>query len=122
MRLLAAWVINALALLALPYIFDSIRVDGFYTALVTALVLGLINTLIRPLFILLTLPINILTLGFFTFVINGLLFWFVASFVNGFFVAGFWPAVGGAIVYSIISWALSALILGRDKPGSKAEG
>lgn len=115
MRLVITWLINALALLALPYIFDSIRVDGFYTALITALILGLVNTLIRPLLILLTLPINILMLGLLTFVINGLLFWFVASFVAGFSVAGFWPAVGGAIVYGIISWALSALLLG-EKP------
>src|SRR3954469_16380684 len=116
MRIVLSWIINALALLALPYIFQSIRVDGFFTALVTALVLGLINTLIRPLLILLTLPINILTLGLFTFVINGLLFWFVASFVSGFVVAGFWPAVGGAIVYGVISWALSALVLGSHDP------
>src|SRR3954464_3696961 len=115
MRLIACWIINALALLALPYIFDSIRVDGFYTALVAALVLGLINTLIRPLLILLTLPVNLLTLGLFTFVINGLLFWFVASFVGGFVVAGFWPGVFGAIVYGLISWALSELILGKPK-------
>ncbi|HEV8520404.1 MAG TPA: phage holin family protein, partial [Burkholderiales bacterium] len=71
MRLIIGWVINALALLALPYLFDSIRVDSFYTALVTALVLGLVNTLIRPILIVLTLPINLLTLGLFTFVING---------------------------------------------------
>jgi putative membrane protein len=117
MRLIILWVINALALLALPYIFDSIQIDGFYTALVTALVLGLVNALIRPVLILLTLPINILMLGLFTFVINGLLFWFVASFVEGFFVAGFWPAVGGALVYALISWALSALVLGsRPEP------
>src|SRR3954463_2103333 len=116
MRMIATWVINALALLALPYVFESIRVDGFFTALVTALVLGLINALIRPLLILLTLPINILTLGFFTFVINGLLFWFVASFVSGFVVAGFWPAVFGAIVYGLISWALSAIVLGKPRP------
>ena len=83
MRLIATWIINALALLALPYIFDSIRVDSFFTALVTALVLGLLNALIRPLLFLLTLPINLVTLGLFTFVINGLLFWFVASFVSG---------------------------------------
>ncbi len=116
MRLLVTWLINALALLALPTIFESIRVDGFLTALVTALVLGFINSLIRPALMLLTLPINILTLGLFTFVINGLLFWFVASFVHGFIVTGFWPAVGGAIMYGIISWALSALVLGKIKP------
>ena len=117
MRLVIGWLLNALALLALPYLFDSIRVDSFSTALITALVLGLVNTLIRPILIVLTLPINLLTLGLFTFVINGLLFWFVASFVKGFFVAGFWPAVGGAIVYGIISWALSALVLGKRAAG-----
>ena len=121
MRLILTWLINALALFALPYIFESIRVDSFYTALITALALGLVNALIRPVLILLTLPINILMLGLFTFVINGLLFWFVASFVKGFVVAGFWPAVGGAIVYSIISWALSALILGDAKANVRSE-
>ncbi len=112
MRLLLLWIINALSLLALPYLFVSIRVEGFYAAMIVALALGLINTVIRPVLILLTLPINILTLGLFTFVINGLLFWFVASFVKGFYVAGFWPAVWGAIVYSLISWICSTLILG----------
>lgn len=115
MRLLLRWIINALALLALPYLFDSIQVGGFYTALITALVLGLVNALIRPILIVLTLPISILTLGLFTLVLNGLLFWFVASFVKGFTVAGFWPAFWGALVYSVISWALSVLILG-DRP------
>ena len=93
MRLLITWLVNALALLALPYIFPSIRVDSFVTALVAALVLGLINTLIRPVLVLLTLPVTLLTLGLFIFVINGLLFWFVGSFVDGFTVGGFWPAV-----------------------------
>ena len=111
MRLLLTWLINALALLALPYLFTSIHVEGFGTALVAALVLGLINTLIRPVLVLLTLPVTLLTLGLFIFVINGLLFWFVGSFLKGFTVEGFWTAVFGAIVYSIISWALSSLLL-----------
>ena len=111
MRLLLTWLINALALLALPYLFTSIHVEGFGTALVAALVLALINTLIRPVLVLLTLPVTLLTLGLFIFVINGLLFWFVGSFVKGFTVEGFWTAVFGAIVYSIISWALSSLLL-----------
>lgn len=111
MRLLLLWIINAAALLALPYVFDSIRIDGFYTALIAALILGLINTVIRPILVLLTLPLTLVTLGLFVFVINGLLFWFVASFVDGFHVAGFWAAVFGAIVYSLISWAASALLL-----------
>lgn len=111
MRLLLTWIINALALLALPYVFASITVDSFTTALVVAVVLGLINTLIRPLLILLTLPVTVLTLGLFIFVINGLLFWAVGSFVPAFHVGGFWSGVFGAIVFSIISWALSSLLL-----------
>ncbi len=110
MRLLLQWLVNALALFALPYIFTSITVDSFVTALIVAVVLGLINTLIRPLLVILTPPVTIVTLGLFIFVINGLLFWAVGSFVPGFHVAGFWSGVFGAIVYSLISWALSALI------------
>ena len=107
------WLINALALLALPYVVPSVQVDSFVTALVAALVLGLVNTLIRPVLVLLTLPVTLLTLGLFIFVINGLLFWMVASFLDGFHVAGFWSAVLGAIVYGLISWAASALVFGR---------
>jgi putative membrane protein len=115
MRLLLAWLINTVALLALPYLMSSIRVESFASALIAALVLGLINTFIRPILILLTLPATLVTLGLFIFVINGLLFWAVGSWVEGFHVAGFWSAVGGAILYSIISWALSVLLLRRDQ-------
>jgi putative membrane protein len=111
MRLILTWIINAVALIALPYIIKSITVEDFVTALVVALVLGLINTLIRPILVVLTLPVTILTLGLFIFVINGLLFWAVGSFVRGFHVGGFWSGVFGAIVYSIISWALSSLLM-----------
>src|SRR6188472_1667928 len=111
MRLVITWLINALALLALPYLFPSIHVDSFVTALVAALVLGLVNAIIRPVLVLLTLPATLLTLGLFIFVINGLLFWFVGTFISGFVVAGFWPGVFGAIGYSILSWLLSALLL-----------
>ncbi len=111
MRLLLIWAINAAALFALPYLMTSIRVDSVGTALIAALVLGLVNTLIRPLLVLLTLPVTLLTLGLFIFVINALMFWAVSQLVGGFHVAGFWSAFGGAILYSIISWILSALIL-----------
>ena len=111
MRLLLVWLINAVALLALPYLMPSITVDSVPTALIAALILGLINTFIRPLLILLTLPATLLTLGLFIFVINGLLFWFVGSFIQGFVVAGFWWGVLGAIVYSAISWLLASLVL-----------
>jgi putative membrane protein len=113
MRLLVVWLINALSLLVVPYVLPSISVASFYVALVTALLLGLVNTLIRPLLVLVTLPISILTLGLFTLVINGLLFWFVASFVEGFHVGGFWSAFWGAIVYSLISSVASWLLLPR---------
>jgi putative membrane protein len=111
MRLLIIWLINAFALFALPYLMKTIYVQSFGTALIAALVLGLVNTLIRPLLVLLTLPVTILTLGLFIFVINALMFWLVANFVGGFYVAGFWSAFVGALLYSLISWALSALIL-----------
>jgi putative membrane protein len=110
MRLLLAWLVNTLALLALPYVFPWVTVDSFKVALIAALALGLINTLIRPLLILLTLPATLLTLGLFIFVINGLLFWWVASFIDGFHVGGFWSAFFGAIVYSLISWLLASLL------------
>jgi putative membrane protein len=115
MRLILTLLINAVALFALPYIFTSITVDTPLTALIVAIVLGLINTLIRPILVLLTLPVTILTLGLFIFVINGLLFWAVGSFMPGFHVAGFWAGVFGAIVYSIISWLLSSLLLPDKK-------
>jgi putative membrane protein len=114
MRLLATWIINALALLALPYVVPSVQVASFGTALVVALVLGLINTLLRPLLILLTLPVTLLTLGLFIFVINALLFQLAGNLVEGFNVGGFWPALLGSIAYSLISWLLSALLLRKN--------
>ena len=84
---------------------------SFGTALIAALVLGLVNAIVRPVLVLLTLPVTILTLGLFIFVLNGLLFWMVASWLEGFHVAGFWAAVFGAIVFSLVSWLLSALVL-----------
>jgi putative membrane protein len=111
MRLLAIWLINALALLALPYLMQSISMDSFGTALLVAVVLGFVNAIIRPILLLLTLPVTVLTMGLFIFVINGLMFWGVANMIDGFHVAGFWSAVGGALLYSVISWTLSTLLL-----------
>lgn len=111
LRLLVVWLINALALVAVSYLMPSVQITSFGAALIAALVLSVVNTIIRPILVLLTLPVTILTLGLFIFVINGLLFLGVANLLEGFQVAGFWPAVLAAIVYSFISWALSALIL-----------
>lgn len=114
MRLLITWLINALALLALPYLMHSVTVSDFATALVAALFLGLVNTLIRPVLVLLTLPVTLLTMGLFILVINAILFYAVAHVVEGFHVASFGSAFVAAILYSIISWALSTLILKND--------
>jgi len=114
LNLLAVWIVNALALLVLPYVAPSIHVSGFGTALLVAVVLGLINALLRPLLILLTLPVTVLTLGLFIFVINAVLFQFAGQLVDGFQVGGFWSALFGAIGYSLISWALSALLLKKS--------
>ncbi|PIY92915.1 MAG: hypothetical protein CO030_01290 [Candidatus Magasanikbacteria bacterium CG_4_9_14_0_2_um_filter_42_11] len=106
MKLLLRWFLNALTLIAIAFYLPGVTVSGIYAALITALVLGLVNAVIRPVLFVLTLPINLLTLGLFTFVLNGLLFWFVGSVVKGFDVAGFWPAFLGALILSLVSWLL----------------
>ena len=107
MSLLLRWIFSALSLMLLTYLVPGITVASFYSALLAALVLGLVNALIRPILIILTLPVNILTLGLFTLVINALMFWLVSSMVKGFNVSGFWPAFWGALVISVISWIFS---------------
>lgn len=110
MRLLLLWILNAIALLAVTYLLPSIQVSSFGTALLAALGLGLINTLVRPVLAILTLPITVITLGIFYLVLNGLLFWLASAFIPGFVVHGFASAIVGAILYGVIAWALSALI------------
>lgn len=117
MRLLITWLINAVALMALPFLMTSVVVTNFTTALIAALVLGLVNTLIRPVLVILTLPVTVISLGLFILVINALLFWLVAHWIDGFEVTGFWSAFLAALLYSIISWALSTLLL-KDKDGN----
>ena len=111
MRLLLIWLINTVALFAIPQLLDSVQIDSFATALLASLVLGLVNTLLRPLLILLTLPVTFLTLGLFIFVINGLMFWAAADLVKGFQVDNFGAAILGALLYSVLSWTLSTLFL-----------
>ena len=115
MRLLAVWLINAIALLALPYVVPSIHIDGFATALGAALVLGLINAVIRPVLLLLTLPVTLLTLGLFILVINGMMFLLAAWLLEGFVVDGIWAGVLGSVVYSVISWLLAKLLLSSPR-------
>jgi putative membrane protein len=114
MKLLLIWFLNALALLTVAYVLPGIHVDGFTAALVAALILGLINTLLRPLLILLTLPVTVVTLGLFILVINGLLFWFAGSVLKGFEVSGFWVGVLGALLYSIFSSVLTMVVFQKN--------
>ncbi len=109
MQLLLRWILNALALLLVTRVVPGVTVDGFYAALIVALVLGVVNALIRPILVFLTLPINLLSLGLFTFVINALLFWFVSTLVKGFHVSGFMAAFWGALVLWAVSWITNAL-------------
>ena len=115
-RLLIVWLLNAAALMAVAYFMPSIKVTSFVSALLAAFALGFVNTLIRPVLTLLTLPISILTLGFFYLALNGLLFWMVGKLLNGFTVDGFWAAVIGGLLYGLISWALALLIPFGKKP------
>lgn len=108
MKLLIIWALNALALLAVANFVPGIHVDSYFAALIAAFILGLVNTLVRPVLLLLTLPITLVTLGLFIFAINGFLFWFVGSVLKGFVVDNFWHGVLGAVLYSIFSWALSS--------------
>ena len=110
-RLLVVWLINALALLAVSYLMPSVQVSSFGAALAAALVLGLVNAFIRPILVIFTLPVTLLTLGLFILVINGALFLAVANLLEGFAVAGLWPAILGAILFSLVSWLLSAMVL-----------
>ena len=110
MTLLLVWILNAVALLVVAYVLPGIGVASFGSAMLAALVLGLINMLVKPVLILLTLPITVVTLGLFLLVLNALMFWMAGSMLKGFQVNGFWWAVGGAILYSLISGFLSNLI------------
>ncbi len=101
--ILFRWIINALALLLVANIVPGFEVSTFYSALIAALVLGLVNALVRPLLFILTLPVTIVTLGLFTFVINALMLWLVSSIVKGFEISGFVPALLGALVLWVIS-------------------
>lgn len=115
-RLLIVWILNAVALMAVAYLMPSIKVTSFVSALLAAFALGLVNTLIRPVLTILTLPISVLTLGFFYLVLNGLLFWMVGKVLEGFTVDGFWAAVFGGLLYGLISWLLALIIpFGKKK-------
>ena len=112
-RFLTKWIINSLAILIVTYIVKGIQVASSLTAIVVALVLGIINAFLRPFIILITLPINIFTLGLFTFFINGF-FYLVSKIVKGFAISGFWPAFFGSLLFSAISLFLSLMVIKKE--------
>ena len=121
------WLILTAAILCASYLIDGIRVDGFFSALFAAAILGILNAFFRPILLILTLPINILSLGLFTFVINALLLKMASGVISGFEVKGFWSAVFGSLIISIVGWILSVFInsqgrfetihVKRERPG-----
>ncbi|QEI04820.1 phage holin family protein [Pigmentiphaga aceris] len=107
---LLIWLLNTVALLGVAYILPGISVASFGSALIAALILGLLNAVVQPVLFWLTIPITLLTAGLFVLVLNGLLFWFAGSIIKGFRVEGFWWGVAGALVYTLISWFLSKIV------------
>lgn len=109
MYFLIRWIINTLALLITSYLVPGVSFANFWSALIAALIFGLINAIVRPIMIVLTLPVNIVTFGIFTLVINALMFWLTSAIVKGFTVTGFWPAFFGALIYWIIIMLVSLI-------------
>ena len=114
-RLVLKVLLNAVALGLTAQLFESIWIEGFFSAVFAVIILALSNTFIRPVLIFLTLPLTLLTLGLFTLVINALLFKVTSALVPGFHVGGFWSALGGALVYSLISLGLNGILLGEPR-------
>jgi putative membrane protein len=114
MKWLLGWAINAGVLLLMPYILPAVQVRDFGAALIAALVLGLLNAIVRPILVVLTLPVTMLTLGLFILVINGLMFWLASRLLDGFQVASFGWAIVAALLFSLISWVVSTVVLRRD--------
>lgn len=109
MRILLSILLNALAIYVAAYFLDGITLTSTTAALIAGLVLGIVNTLVKPVLILLTLPMTLITLGLFLFVVNAICLALTAWVVPGFEIAGFWSAVGGALIVSLVGWAVSGL-------------
>ncbi len=110
MKFILKWLCSAAALLAVAYLYAGVQVTSFQGALIAAAVLGVLNTLVRPLLVLLTLPVTVVTLGLFLFVINALMFWAAASLVSGLNVSGFGAALIGSLIYSVLQLAIEFVL------------
>ncbi|WP_137922151.1 phage holin family protein [Hydrogenophaga sp. 2FB] len=110
MKLILTWLLAACALLVVAYLYPGVQVQSFTSALIAAAVIGLFNVVLRPILVLLTLPVTIVTLGLFLFVINALLFWAASGVLNGFHVNGFWAALLGSLIYSVLMLAVNTAL------------
>lgn len=110
MKLLAKWLLSATALLAVAYLYDGVAIQSFSAALIAAFVIGLFNAVLRPILVVLTLPVTVLTVGLFLFVINALMFWSAASILDGFHVRGFGAALIGSLLYSTLGIVIDSAL------------
>jgi putative membrane protein len=110
MKLISKWLLLAAALLFVAYVYDGVTLNGFQAALIAAFVIGLLNTFVKPLLVILTLPVTVITVGLFLFVINALMFWAAASLLDGFNVTGFKAALIGSVIYSVLSYLINTAL------------
>ena len=110
MKIIVKWLLSAAALLAVAYLYSGVEIRGFGAALVAAVVIGLFNLILRPVLVVLTLPVTVLTLGLFLFVINAVIFWSAAGVLEGFYVRGFGAALLGSLIYSALGVVIDSAI------------
>lgn len=113
MKRILNWLLSAAALLGVAYVYPGVAVASFGAAMLAALVIGLLNVLLRPILILLTLPVTVLTLGLFLFIVNALVFWAASGLMPGFHINGFWAALLGSLIYSALGLCIDAVISDR---------
>ncbi len=112
MKLIVKWLLSAAALLAVAYLYSGVTVGSFGAALLAAFVIGLLNTIVRPILVILTLPVTVVTLGLFLFVINALMFWAASGVLSGFSVSGFGAALIGSLIYSVLGMVIESALEG----------
>lgn len=110
MKLILKWLLSAAALLAVAQLYSGVQVNTFTSAMVAALVIGLLNAFVRPILVLLTLPVTLVTLGLFLFVINALMFWSAGGMLSGFHVSGFGAALVGSLIYSVLGIVIDSAL------------
>lgn len=121
--ILIRWLVTTLAILVIPHLISGVKVAGFGSALAAAAIIGILNALVRPILIILTLPLTVVTLGFFILIINALLFWLAGSIVSGIQVDSFWSAFLGSLIVTLVSWIMNYGIAGGPgEPTTLARG